>query len=166
MGFRNNQTFHLFLSRHLPKEFETAPRTAPPPPCTARLQPWWAPAGEGLLALPLAVWEMRSLYLANICTLIGELALTFLCGPAEAHPSQWLLKSKSASPQRSQAREVEVVVPSGHLGPGPWAVDGGLDSDSHPLLPLVREGLGPPCWSLKCCFSLSIPRELWSWLNK
>ena len=29
---------------------------------------------------------------------------------------------------------MKVVVPSGHWWPGPWAVGGGLDSDSQPLL--------------------------------
>lgn len=186
VGLRDNQPSHLFTACLLPKEFETALGTEGPP-SPRRCPPaalGWLPAVEGLFALPVALWEMRGLYLANICVSISELS----AGPdiplwpwrgASLTPAP---HSKCASPgglrpgPAAPGREMEVAVPSGPLGPGRmgrgwrsglWLLPAPQPTSlrlSHP--PSVREGPPSHCCSMTCCFPLSIPRGLSSWLNK
>lgn len=59
---QGSETARLFICLYpasSPKESEIG-RRCPPPPRRCL-------AGEGLFALPVAMWEMRGLYLANIC---------------------------------------------------------------------------------------------------
>lgn len=112
-GFTNNQTFHLFISCLLPKEFETRERLPPlPHRCLA---------GEGVFALSMAMWEMRGLYLANICVSISELSTgpDIPLWPCRGTPLTPVPQSKSAHPGGHRpGSETEVVVFSAHLGPG------------------------------------------------
>lgn len=77
-GLRNREVFYLYLAS-FPKEFELVPRTDEPalpfPPTQVLVcSPRWLRVREGPFASPVALWELRAHYLANICVLISELS--------------------------------------------------------------------------------------------
>lgn len=76
MGLETSRPFISFYRASSQKNPRLLPGQGPHPhPASpACSSAWLRRAGEGLFVLPLAMWEMRGLYLANICASISELS--------------------------------------------------------------------------------------------